>query len=330
MTVHAQIIGTGSAFPEKILTNLDLTSIIDTSEEWIVERTGILERRISNLDNVKERNLGLGHQAALGALNMAQVDPLEIDQIIYATCTADTAIPSMSCALQAKINAKNAWTIDLNAACSGFLYAFVTAVNNIHAGMVKTCLVVGTDLVSSITNWSDRNSCILFGDGSGAIILKACPEKSSCIIGSHLKSDGSQSEILYIPTEHFKVESQLIDTKQMHKLMMQGRDVFKLAVNSMSESILGLLNKYNITPGAITWVVVHQANLRILEVVSKRVGIHMKRFLINLDRYGNTSSGTIPSVLDENVRSEKIQRGDLILLAAFGGGVTWGSSLLRW
>jgi 3-oxoacyl-[acyl-carrier-protein] synthase-3 len=325
------IIGTGSAFPQRVLTNKHLTEMVDTTEEWIVERTGVRERRISDLSKPHEQNSALGAKAALAALEMADIKPQDIDQIIYATCTSDTIIPSASCRLQMLLGMTNAWAVDVNAACCGFLSALTIADQAIRCGQSRHCLVIGSDLVSTITNWSDRGSCILFGDGAGAILVSQAKDEESHIFGSFLRSDGAAWEMLHIPGGGSRLPVRADNLNQpITKLHMKGQEVFKLAVNSITDVCRKILQQHAFEVQALDWVVVHQANYRILEAVARRLNISMDKVLVNVDRFGNTSSATIPSVLDEFLRAGKIKKGHLVLMSAFGGGAHWGATLLRW
>ncbi len=333
----ARITGIGSAFPEKRLTNEDLIQMlahhdVDTSDQWIRDRTGIRERRISNVENEAETNSSLGAQAARHALEMAGRRVEEIDQIIYATCSPDTLLPSTACWLQKKIGACNAWAVDVNAACSGFIYALVTAQQFIVSGQSRTVLVVGGEVLSQITDWSDRSSCILFGDGAGAAVVERVAAKSrQRILSSHLTSNGRLSELFYVPAGGSNLEvTPERYAQNLHKMRMNGREIFKVAVRTLTECALRTLEKRRLPIVRLDWLVPHQANLRIIEAVANRLSFPMERVLINLDRYGNTSAATIPTALDEAVRDGRIQEGQTILLDAFGAGLTAGALLLRW
>ena len=333
----ATITGTGSAFPEHRVTNLDITSKlaasdIETSDAWIRERTGITERRFSKPGNPDEYNSSLGLAAAQKALEMAGKTPEDIDQIIYSTCTPDTIIPSTACWLQNKLGATRAWGMDLNAACSGFIYGLTIADQFIRTGQVKTSLVLGTEILSSIINWKDRGSCILFGDGSGAAVVERAPEKSPHrILSSHLLSDGSLWELLYIPAGgSAQAATPDIMAQNLNKIHMNGREIFKIAVRTLSAFAMTALKKNGMTADMLDWFIPHQANYRIIEAVAKRLQLPMEKVLVNVDRYGNTSSATVPSMLDEAVRDGRVQKGHIVLLDAFGAGLTYGSILLRW
>ncbi len=328
----SRITGTGMAFPKKIMTNNDLKSIIDTDDEWIQERTGIKARRISEHGNAAETNSGLGYTASLQALEMAGKRAEDIDQIIYATCTPDTFIPSTACWLQMKLGAKNAWGVDINAACSGFVYGVAMADQAIRAGNVKTSLVVGVDVLSTITNWKDRSSCILFGDGAGAAVVeKTSADSPHRILHTQLGSDGTLWELLHIEAGGSKLPmTPEIYEKGSGKMQMKGKEMYKYATQAMASLAIKALKENQMTIEDVDWFIAHQANLRIIEAVVKRVGISMDKVLINIDRYANTSSATVPSVLDEAVRSGKIKSGHVVMLDAFGAGVTSGTVLMRW
>ncbi len=305
---------------------------LDTNDQWIVGRTGIRERRIADVQNGSETNSSLGAKAARKALSMAGRQASDIDQIIYATCSPDTLLPSTACWLQKKIGAHNAWAMDVNAACSGFIYGLVTAQQFVQTGQSKTVLVVGGEVLSQITNWSDRSSCILFGDAAGAAVV----ERSSTggkrrILCSHLTSNGRLSDLFHIPAGGSNLEvTPEIYAQGLHKMQMNGKEIFKVAVRTLTECALKTLEKQSLPIVRLDWFVPHQANLRIIEAVANRLAFPMDRVVINLDRYGNTSAATIPSALDEAVRDGRIQAGQTVLLDAFGAGMTAGALLLRW
>lgn len=337
MSFAARITGTGSAFPENRVTNDDLVEKlaglgVETSSQWIVERTGICERRISDLENPQESNSSLGAAAAIKALDMAGKKPEDIDQIIYGTCTPDTKLPSSACWLQQKIGAVNAWATDINSACSGFVYGVTIVDQFIRSGQTKTALVIGAEVLTSINNWEDRNVCLLFGDGAGAAIVERVDAKTSRrILTSHLKSDGNLAEILHVPAGG----SGMVITperllEKLHLVRMNGKEIFKVAVRTLSEYALIALEENRITVDDLDWFIPHQANLRILEAVAKRLKIPQEKIVINVDRYGNTSGATVPTALDEAVRDGRIKAGHTILFDVFGSGLTYGSMLLRW
>ncbi len=337
MEYAATITGTGSAFPEHRVTNHDIAdrlaaSNIETSDVWIRERTGIAERRFSTPGNSDEYNSSLGLAAAQKALEMAGKAPEDIDQIIYSTCTPDTIIPSTACWLQYKLGAVRAWGMDLNAACSGFIYGLTIADQFIRTNQVKTCLVVGAEILSSIINWQDRSSCILFGDGAGAAIVESAPsEFPHRILSSHLLSDGSLWELLHVPAGgSAQAATPDIMAQNLNKIHMNGREIFKIAVRTLTSFAMTALEKNGMTVDMLDWFIPHQANYRIIEAVAKRLELPMEKVLVNVDRYGNTSSATVPSMLDEAVRDGRIQKGQTVLLDAFGAGLTYGAILLRW
>ena len=337
MNFAAKITGTGSGFPKNRVTNSNIVKKlaklgIETSEEWIRERTGIYERRISDIENPKERNSSLAFSAAQKALDMAGKSPEDIDQIIYATCSPDTPLPSSACWLQHKLGAFRAWGMDINAACSGFIYGLATAEKFIRSGQIVTSLVVGAEVLSPILNWEDRNSCILFGDGAGAAIVEQTPEDSARqILSSHLLSDGSLWDLLYVPAGGSNMEvTPERYAKKLHKLRMKGKELFKVAVKTLADFALQALKKNHMTADDLDWFVPHQANRRIIEAVANRLEFPMEKILVNVDRFGNTSAATIPTALDEANRDGRIKKGQTVLLTAFGAGLTYGSILMRW
>jgi 3-oxoacyl-[acyl-carrier-protein] synthase-3 len=328
----AKLTGTGSAFPETRVSNDELALKIETSDAWIRERTGIRERRISRRDFPEERNSGLALKAALRALEMAGREPAELDAILFGTCTPDTLIPSTAAWLQMKLGARNAWAMDVNAACSGFLFALATADAWIRAGRLRKVLVLGSDVLSAFTDWTDRGSCVLFGDGSGAAIVERTDgDDPSRIYSTHLGSDGSLTGLFHIPAGGSNEEvTPEVYAQRRHKMQMKGKEIFRVAVKTLVDYAQAALEENELKPEALDWVVPHQANLRIIEAVAKRLGIPMEKVLLNIERFGNTSAATIPTVLDEAVRDGRIGKGQLILLDTFGAGLTYASALLRW
>jgi 3-oxoacyl-[acyl-carrier-protein] synthase-3 len=320
----ASIISTGAYLPSRVVTNDDLAHIVETSDEWIQSRTGIKERRIAAAD---EFTSDMGAKAAQQALEMGGINPLSIDLIIVATCTPDTIFPSTACHIQRKIGATRAAAFDLLAACSGFLYAMITADQFIASGVYKTVLVVGAEKLSSIVNWKDRNTCVLFGDGAGAVIMQH-REGSRGLIACDLGADGSQPGILNLS----KSEGASFTGEDLTApfIQMAGKEVYRQAVSAMNRSAEECLEKAGCKPEQIRWFIPHQANFRIVEAVAQRMGVSLEHFVINLDRYGNMSSACIPVALHETMMSGKLDRGDLVLLVTFGGGVTWGSLVLEW
>lgn len=328
----ARITGMGSGFPQTRVTNQDLSKRVETSDEWIIERTGIRERRLSIAGDPNEHNSSLGFHAATRALEMAGKRPEDIDQILYATCTPDTLIPSTACWLQKKLGAHNAWAMDVNGACSGFVYALATAEKFIKCGEVKTSLVVGADVLSTFTNWDDRSSCILFGDGAGAAIVEQAPANSSRrILSTHLKSDGQLWDLFQMVAGGSNVEvTPAIIEQKLHKMQMKGKEIFKVAVRTLADYAVEALEANGMKTSDLDWFIPHQANLRIIEAVAKRLDFPMSRVLLNIQKYGNTSSATVPTAMDEAIRDGRIQPGQMILMDVFGAGLTYGSLLLRW
>ena len=320
------IIGTGSYVPEKVLTNEDLESIVDTSAEWIYSRTGMRERHIAADDQAAS---DLGSEAAKKALADAGIGADEIDLIIVATLSPDMFFPSTACFVQEKIGAKNAFCYDLGAACSGFLYAMDVAKNQIACGAVETALVIGSEKMSTFIDWEDRGTCILFGDGAGAAVLQAGGEGRG-IMESSMGSDGSLAHLLATPGGGSRnpISHEMIDQKQ-HFLKMEGRDVFKHAVVRMSEAVLDAMEKNGISADDVSCFIPHQANIRIIDAISKRLGV-ADRMFTNVDKYANTSSAALAIALDEAARGGIIKKGDLVVLTVFGGGFTWGANVIEW
>ncbi len=328
----SKIIGTGSAFPQNRVTNEDLSKRVDTSDAWITERTGIKERRISTPGDPNEFNSSLGFLAATRALEMAGKKPEDIDQIIYSTCTPDTLLPSTGCWLQMKLGAKRAWAMDVNGACSGYVYGLSIADQFIRTGHTKTALVVGADVLSAFTNWDDRSSCILFADGAGAAVVERVPAESEHrILSTHLKTDGNLWDFFHIPAGGSRQEvTPDAYAQKLNKMQMKGKEIFKAAVRTLAEYAIEAVEANDLTLADVDWVIPHQANLRIIDAVAKRLDIPMKKVLVNIERYGNTSSATVATALDEAVRDGRIQSGQIVLMDVFGAGLTYGSLLLRW
>ena len=322
--IYARIAGTGSYLPEKVLTNDDLAKMVDTSDEWIAARTGIRERHVAAEG---ETTSDLGYQAALRALEAAGVTAADIDLIVVGTTTPDLIFPSTACLIQHKLGIAGCPAFDVNAACSGFIYALTIADKFIRSGAAKTALVIGAETLTRMLDWSDRGTCVLFGDGAGAAVLKA--DTDTGILSTHMHADGSKKELLWNPvgvSAGFKPEEHNAGVR----VMMTGNEVFKHAVKALDAVVDEALESSGLDRGAIDWLVPHQANLRIIEATAKRLAMPMDRVVVTVDRHGNTSSGSVPLALDEAVRSGRVQRGQLLLLEAFGGGFTWGSALLRY
>lgn len=315
---HSKIIGTGSYLPEKILTNKELESSLDTTDEWITSRTGIKERHIAGPG---EKTSDLAYEAALKAIASANITPGDIDLIILATTTPDKIFPSTACTVQAKLGIKECPAFDIQAVCTGFVYALSIADKFIKTNSAKNVLVIGADRMSSITNYTDRSNAILWGDGAGAVILSASNEVG--IISTHIHAAGNHEELLHVP-RHDKV-SNIADT-----IEMKGNQVFKIAVNTLDKIVDETLENSGITKAEIDWLVPHQANIRILEATAKKLDMSMDKVIVTIDRHGNTSAASIPLALDEGVRSGKIRKNHMILMEAFGGGFTWGSALVKY
>ena len=322
--IYARIAGTGSYLPEKVLTNADLAKFVDTSDEWIASRTGIRERHVA-ADG--ETTGDLAYRAALRALEAAGVDASELDLIVLGTTTPDLVFPSTACLLQHRLGANGCPAFDVNAACSGFVYALSVADKFIRSGAAKTALVVGAETLTRMLDWNDRSTCVLFGDGAGAVVLKA--DADTGILSTHLHADGGKKELLWNPVG-VSVGFKPGEHNAGVKVLMTGNEVFKHAVKALDAVVEETLEANGLDRREIDWLIPHQANLRIIEATAKRLDMPMDRVVVTVDRHGNTSSGSVPLALDEAVRSGSIQRGQLVLLEAFGGGFTWGSALLRY
>ncbi|VAW34426.1 3-oxoacyl-[acyl-carrier-protein] synthase, KASIII [hydrothermal vent metagenome] len=320
------VLGTGSFLPRRELTNADLERMVDTSDEWITSRTGILTRRIAGKG---EENYRLAAGAARRALEMAGLEAGEIDLIVVATMTPHMTMPSCACFVQAEIGAQHAFAYDLNAACSGYLFALDMADKYVLNKPDMNILVIGSETLSARVNWQDRNTCILFGDGAGACVLSG-REHAGGIIDSRLFTDGNLWELLYMHSPR-NLNPDLVQQGDDHGyIRMTGRDVFKFAVRAMEESVTALLQRNGMTAKDIGLMIPHQANIRIIHKLMERLGVPEEKVYINVNKYGNTSAASIPIALDEANRQGLIQRGDLVLFCAFGGGFTWGSLLMRW
>jgi len=325
--VRAKIIGTGSYAPERILRNADLASMVDTSDEWIVERTGIRERRIAN---EKQAASDLAYEASKAALKSAGLKAKDMDLIIVASVSGDMPLPATACFLQDKLDAKRAAAFDVNAACSGFIYALSVADAFIKSGTYRRVLVVGAEVLSKFTDWEDRTTCVLFGDGAGAVILDAT-EGDRGVISVKIHSDGSMWALLHAPGGGSRSPASK-DTvkKRMHFIKMKGNETFKVAVRTLESLVVETLKENKLKTSDLSLVIPHQANLRIIQATAKRLNLPMEKVVVNLDRFGNTSAASIPIALDETVRAGRVRNGDYILLEAFGGGLTWASALIKW
>ncbi len=325
---HTHILGTGSYAPSRILTNHDLEKIINTSDAWITERTGIKERRIAADGEVTS---DMAVAAARKALEMAETDPADLDMIIVGTISPDMPMPSCAVFVQAKLGATRAFAFDLSAACAGSLYGMAIADQFIRTGSARRVLVIGAELLSRLVDWEDRSSCVLFGDAAGAMVLGPSPDPARGLISTHLHSDGTAAGMLSIPGGGSKYpQSEDVLAKKLNKISMNGREVYKYATRALPEVILEALAANGLKPGAIDHVVTHQANVRIVESVVDRLGIPREKCWLNIDRYGNTSSASLPISLDEANRAGRLRPGDLIAMMAIGAGMAWGSALVRW
>lgn len=321
--IYSRIIGTGGYLPEKILTNKALESMVETSDEWIKGRTGIEQRHIAAED---QTTCDLAEQAALSALEMAGISAQDIDLILVSTTTPDKTFPSTACLLQQRLDNHGAAAFDIQAVCAGFVYALSVADQFIQTGMAKKVLVVGAETLSRITNWSDRNTCVLFGDGAGAVILEASEEAG--ILSTHIHADGQYEKLLHVPTGiSIQSETGAIEDKTMH---MEGNEVFKVAVNTLSAIATETLEANQIKPEDLDWLVPHQANLRIIKATSKKLKLRDDQTVVTVNKHANTSSASVPLALNEAIRDGRIQRGEILLLEAFGAGFTWGSALIKY
>jgi len=316
--IYSRIAGTGSYLPERILTNAELEGMVDTTDEWIVTRTGIRERHIAAEGQYTSDLAVAAARQAIAAANISEVD---IDLIIVATTTPDNIFPSVACNVQSKLGIARCPAFDVQAVCSGFVYALTTADNFIKSGSTKCALVIGAETMSRITDWTDRGNCILWGDGAGAVILKASDEPG--ILSTHLHADGSYANLLHVPHGVSKPEGN-------KTIVMEGNPVFKVAVNTLDAIVDETLEANGLEKSDIDWLVPHQANIRILQSTAKKLGMSMDRVVVTVDTHGNTSAASIPLALDVAVRDGRIKRGETILMEAFGGGFTWGSVLMKY
>jgi 3-oxoacyl-[acyl-carrier-protein] synthase-3 len=323
------ILGTGSFAPERIVTNDELSKIVDTSDEWIHTRTGIRERRIAGPD---EHASDMAVAAAQRALEDAGLTPADIDLLVVATVTPDLPMPAVACIIQHKLGVPTtAACFDLNAACTGFLYALDTGCAMIGSGRYKKALVIGVETLSAVVDWTDRTTCVLFGDGAGAVVVGPGQEPGKGLLGTRLGAHGEGLDLLYIPRGGSDAPPTMDSVvSHGHCIKMKGKEIFKLAVRAMDDSAREILEQHQLRADQISLVVPHQANLRIIEAISEYLELPMERFFVNVDRYGNTSAASIPIALDEARRGGRIKAGDLTLLVAFGAGLTYGSALIRW
>ena len=317
--IFSKILGTGSYLPAKIVTNFDLEKMVDTSNEWIVERTGIHERHMAEDD---ENAVTMADQAGRAALDAAGLPASDIGMIIVASTTPHMVFPSTACLLQERFGIAGCAAFDLNAsACAGFMYALSIADQYIRSGAIKNALVIGSEVMSRVVDWNDRSTCVLFGDGAGALVLGASNEPG--ILSTHLHADGTHKDVLYLPLGSRK-------TPNLESVKMMGNQLFRLAVTILGDLFDETLAANGLDRSAVDWLVPHQANIRIIQAMAKKLNLPMDRVAITLDKQGNTSSASIPLALDQAVRDKRIQRGQLLMLEGFGGGLAWGSALIRY
>lgn len=320
---YSRIAGTGSYLPERVMTNKDFESIVDTTDEWIRERTGIKRRHIA-ADDQQASDLGL--EAARRAMQMAGIDEKDLDLIIVATSTPDKVFPSTACIVQRRLGVSGFPAFDVNAACSGFIYALDVADRFVRTGGARCALVIGTEIYSRILDWTDRTTCVLFGDGAGAVVLTASEQPG--ILSTHIHSDGKHEEMLHVPNERDSAEED-DDRHSGPYIRMKGNEVFRAAVGVLGSIANETLSVNDVDPHDIAWLIPHQANLRIIAATAKKLDLPLERVVVTVDEHANTSSASIPLALDVAVRDGRIQRGELLLLEAFGAGFTWGSALVR-
>jgi 3-oxoacyl-[acyl-carrier-protein] synthase III len=325
--IKSRIAGTGSYLPEKRLTNFDIEKLVDTSAEWIVERTGIHERRVAEKGVAAS---DLAFEASKAAMKRAGIKGKDLDMIICGTVTGDMPFPSTACVLQSRLEATNAAAFDVSAACSGFMYGLFVADSFIRSGARKKILLVGVDMLSRVTDWDDRSTCIIFGDGAGAVIIEQSKDDSG-IMSVDIGSDGSLWDFLYIPGcgSRIPISHDCLD-KKLQYVRMRGNETFKIAVKTLETIVLETLKKSNLKPSQLSLLIPHQANLRIIQATAKKLDLPMEKVMVNIDKYGNTSSASIPIALDEALSSGRIRTGDFIMMEAFGAGLTWGSALVKW
>lgn len=320
---YSRIMGTGGYLPEKIVTNADLEKILDTSDQWIRERTGISERRVAHDD---ETSADMAEIAAQRAMQNAGIDPQEIGLLVVGTTTPDLVFPSTACLVQARLDLPDCGAMDVNAACSGFMYALSIADKYVRCGEVEKALVIGVDKLTAMVDWNDRDTAILFGDGAGAVVLEAADEAG--ILSTHIHAAGRHSDLLGVDvgvSKGFKAEP-----RGGMRIKMKGNEVFKMAVRTLGRIVDETLEHNNMTKSDLDWLIPHQANYRIISATAKKLGMTMDQVIVTVDKHGNTSAASVPLALDEAARSGTIKRGDMLLLEAFGGGFTWASALIKY
>lgn len=325
---RAQIIGTGSYAPEKVMTNHDLAKIVETSDEWIFERTGIKQRHVAAEGEVTS---DMALKAAVRALEMARTRPEDLDLIVVGTISPDMPMPACAAFLQHKLGAKKSFAFDVSAACAGSLFGMSIAAQYVQSGMVKRALVVGVELLTRIIDWDDRNTCVLFGDAAGAMVIGPSEDPSRGILSTHLHTDGAQTDILCIKGGGSKNPMSEEALKQkLHKVSMNGREVYKFAVRSLTDAVTEGLEHNKLTAAQVDHVIAHQANIRIIDAVLERLSLPREKAWLNIDRYGNTSSASLPMTLDEANRAGRLKAGENIAMMAIGAGMSWGSAVVRW
>lgn len=322
------IAGTGSYTPSRIVTNEELSARVDTSDEWITSRTGIRERRFADDGEVTST---MGARAGQAAMESANLKPEKLDLIVVATLSPDMTFPSTASLIQHRLGLRMVTSFDISAACSGFIYALEVVSNMMRSGAYQHALVIGSEKISPILDWSDRATCVLFGDGAGAVVLNKTKDTTYGIIDSYTGNDGARPELLYLPGggSAIPASSESLAQRQ-HYLKMNGREIFKIAVRWMEQSAIIMLKRHGLSPEDIGLIIPHQANLRIIDALARSIKIPREKFFVNLDRYGNTSAASIPIALHEARQKGCIQSGDYVLLVAFGAGLTWGSTLIKW
>ncbi len=324
-SIYSKIIGIGSYAPEDRLTNTDLEKIVDTSDEWIQKRTGIKERRIVSKDMATS---DLAVNAAIKAIEMAGIDSDEIEAVIVGTAFPDYMFPSTGCIVQKRLGIKNAFAYDLNAGCTGFIYGLMQADSFIKSGKIKTALVIGAEVITKFLNWNDRTSCVLFGDGAGAVVLRA--DTTPGIMNIKIASDGAFADLLYMPAGGSKLPASF-DTvnNNLHTVHLKGKEVFKIAVNSLSSLAIEILKQTKMNCNELDLFIPHQANKRIIDAVADKLGLEKSKVFINIHKYGNTSAASIPIALDEAVKTGIVKEGEKVLITAFGAGLTWGGAIIQ-
>lgn len=327
MSPYAHITGWGKAVPEKVLTNADLSSMVDTDDEWIQSRTGIRQRHIAAPE---QSTVSLAVEASLEALRMARLNPADLDLIIVSTSSPEYIFPATACLVQDRLGATKAGAFDLLAACSGFIYALNMATQAIRSNSAQTALVIGAETLSRFVDWKDRNTCVLFGDGAGAFVLQAAPQRGG-VISSVMRSDGSGGDLLCLPAggSHMPASEHTV-RNGLHYIQMNGREVFRFATRVMAQATQEAIAKAQLTIDDIQWIIPHQANQRILEAALKSLKYPMERCIVNLDRYGNTSTASIPIAACEAVQNGQLKPGDKVVFVGFGAGLTWGSAVAIW